>query len=101
MVESELWVGVAAVPLISGIVQMLRSAGLPARFSGLVAIVVGMILATGSMLSDAELTLIQRPAIIEALGQGLMAGLGASGFYDVTKAATNRVAFGDGRGDDG
>ncbi|WP_340085203.1 hypothetical protein MHB50_09665 [Siminovitchia sp. FSL H7-0308] len=62
---------VAIVPLIVGIVQLLKIYGLPAKFSPLAAILIGLVFGV-FLLAD---------NIKEGIIIGLMFGLSASGLY--------------------
>ena len=74
---SVVWLGVPAVPLIVGIVQVFKQAGLPSRFAGIAALILGG--AGGAWLgASAEVAL---PA---AVVLGVMSGLSASGAWSVT-----------------
>ncbi|KQL54503.1 hypothetical protein AN964_14010 [Heyndrickxia shackletonii] len=66
---------VAIIPLILGIVALLKGAGFPAKFSPFVAVVLG--LAFGVFYMD---TSIKQGIIV-----GLMLGLSATGLYSGTK----------------
>ena len=77
---SVVWLGVPAVPLIVGIVQVLKQAGLPSRFAGLMALVIG---AAGGAWLGAVTADVAVPA---ALVAGVMTGLSASGAWSVTSA---------------
>jgi hypothetical protein len=77
---SVVWVGVPAVPLIVGIVQVLKQAGLPSRFAGLVALALG---GGGGFWLGAATADVAVPAAVVA---GLMTGLSASGAWSVTSA---------------
>jgi len=77
--QSVVWFGVAAVPLIVGIVEVFKQAGLPSRWAGLTSLGLGL---AGGVLSarfgiDANV-----PA---ALAAGIMAGLAATGAWSVTR----------------
>ena len=77
--------GVAAVPLIVGLVAMLRGTfGLDGRWAALMAVIVGLALTIG----DAYTTTGGPPAnIFTAIVTGLTLGLSASGLYSGGKAA--------------
>lgn len=66
---------VAVIPLIIGIVEMFKRAGLPARFSPFVAVAIGLLLGVYYISTD----------IKEGIIIGLMLGLSASGLYSSTK----------------
>jgi len=77
--QSVVWFGVASIPLIVGIVEVLKQAGLPSRFAGLTSLGIGL---AGGVLSarfgiDADV-----PAAVAA---GIMAGLAATGAWSVTR----------------
>jgi hypothetical protein len=71
-----------ALPLTLGLVQTLKTAGLPARWAGLAAVVVG--LACGALLRLAEVGAGSYGAACLA---GAVAGLTAAGAWSGVKAA--------------
>ena len=76
------WGGVAAVPLVIALVQMLKQVGLPARFAGLSSILLG--LAGGAVFVPVANAADWRIGLI----QGLWVGVGASGLYSSIKAVS-------------
>lgn len=76
------WGGVAALPLVVGIVEVAKRAGLPPRWAGLVALILGVAggIAYGALAGFAAL---------EALPSGLLVGLAAAGAWSTTKAAAS------------
>ena len=68
--------GVMAIPLITGLVQMLTSAGVPKRFAPLFSLVLGI---TIGMLGFADGNVAQGAVV------GCAIGLSASGFYSAVK----------------
>lgn len=66
---------VAIIPLIIGIVEMFKKAGLPAKFSPFIAVTLGLLLGVFFFSSN----------IKEGIIVGLMLGLSASGLYSSTK----------------
>jgi len=77
---SVVWLGVPAVPLIVGIVQVLKQAGLASRFAGLVALGLG---GGGGFWLGAASAEVAVPAAVIA---GLMTGLSASGAWSITSS---------------
>lgn len=75
---------VAVIPLIIGVVEMFKKAGLPVRFSPFVAVTFGIILGVYFIANDVR----------EGIIIGIMYGLSASGLYSGTK---NMVEKGNGR----
>jgi L-cystine uptake protein TcyP (sodium:dicarboxylate symporter family) len=73
---------VAIIPLILGVVELFKRIGLPAKYSPLVAVALGLIV--GVVYLDASLK--------ERVLVGIMFGLSASGLYSGTK---NIVEKGD------
>jgi len=66
------------VPAIVGLVEMLKKSGLPTRWAGPVAILIGIVIMIAySVWGDL-------PIFFNVL-LGLLAALGATGFYDLTK----------------
>lgn len=78
MFEMEIY-GVLLVPIIIGVVQLFKMAGLAPRFAGLVALALGLIIALAYGLTEAGWTLFQCLIIGAALG------LSASGLYSTQK----------------
>ncbi|WP_071395543.1 hypothetical protein [Bacillus tuaregi] len=66
------------IPLIIGIVEVIKKAGLPVRFSPLVAVAIGLFF--GIFYFD---------VLIEGIIVGLMVGLSASGLYSGSKNLRN------------
>ena len=77
---SVVWLGVPAVPLIVGIVQVLKQAGLPSRFAGLAALAFG---GGGGFWLGAAAPEVAVPAAVIA---GIMSGLSASGAWSITSS---------------
>lgn len=75
--------GIPAMAVIVGIVQVFKQAGLPSRFAGVVALLLG--LTFGGL---AGLTGGDTPIYVD-VSQGLMAGLGASGAWSMGSNAAN------------
>lgn len=73
---------VAIIPLIIGIVEMFKRAGLPAKYSPFIAVAIGISLGVFFIASN----------IKEGIIIGAMYGLSASGLYSGTK---NMVEKGD------
>lgn len=87
MPEEIVWLGLAAAPTILGIVQVVRNAtGMPSRFAGLLALVLGV--AGGVTFGT-----VAAPDVGGLVGgaQGISAGLAAAGLY----AGTQQVRRGD------
>jgi hypothetical protein len=68
------WAGVAAVPLVAGIVQIAVGTGLPVRAAGLLALVIGV---TGSVATALTTDL----SILTGFTQGATVGLAAHGLW--------------------
>lgn len=71
--------GVLVVPIIMGIVQLIKNAGLNPRYLGLVAWVLGVLVGLGFGLSEAQWSILQSLIVGSALG------LSASGLYSTQK----------------
>lgn len=70
--------GVSAVVLIIAVVQLLKGAGLPAKYAGLAAVALGLAAAWG----------FGAPAgwpVMQIIVTGLMLGLSAAGLYSTQK----------------
>lgn len=65
-------------PIVAGIIELLKHAGLNTKYAPLASIGVGIALAALYTFGDIELTM--------RLWAGLLAGLAASGFYSNVKA---------------
>lgn len=74
------WAGVAALPVVIGVVEVLKRAGLPDRWAGVVALLLGI---GGALLFGAAAGL----DVTTSLAQGLLVGLAASGAWSTTKSA--------------
>lgn len=66
---------VAIIPLIIGVVEMFKKAGLPAKYSPFIAVIIGILLGVFFLASNTK----------EGIIIGLMVGLSASGLYSSTK----------------
>lgn len=66
---------VAIIPLIIGVVEMFKKAGLPAKYSPFIAVIIGILLGVFFLASNTK----------EGIIIGLMIGLSASGLYSSTK----------------
>lgn len=77
---------VSLVPMVVGISQVLKNAGVPAKLIPLVNLVLGVGI---SLIFFADL------GIKDSILQGLVAGLSAGGMYDQSRNLAN--AFGGGR----
>jgi hypothetical protein len=75
--------GVMVVPLIIGLVEMAKRAGLDARYAALLAVGLGVGISSGAWLAA---WLGGRGLFDAALG-GLALGLSASGLYSVARSA--------------
>ncbi len=89
------WAGLAAVPLVAGLVQVAKPIGLPAAWAPVLALILGIAGSIGFSYTAGEAT------IQVAIVQGLSVGLAASGLYawigtgnDAVKRV--RAANGDG-----
>lgn len=67
------------VPVVIGIIEVVKLAGLPSRFAPLLSLVLGVLGATYLVGGDLAVTVLQ----------GLIVGLSASGLYSGTKATLN------------
>lgn len=67
-------------PIIAGIIELLKQAGLNTKYAPIAAIAAGIGLAALYVFGDIELTM--------RLWAGLLAGLAASGFYSNIKEPT-------------
>ena len=77
MPDEIVWLGLAAAPTILGVVQVVKQAtGLPSRFAGLLALVLGVA-------GGVTFGLYADPSVGALLGgaQGIQAGLAAAGLY--------------------
>jgi ABC-type uncharacterized transport system permease subunit len=72
--------GVGAVALIVGLVQLIKSLGLPAKYAGLVAVALGLAMSLGHAYLADEVA-------FKAVILGLALGLSAAGLYSTTKNA--------------
>lgn len=79
--ENQIMYGVAIVPLIIGAVALVKQAGLPSKYAGLVAWALGLIVSTAYGLTDGGWSLVQCGIIGSALG------LTAAGLYSTQKNA--------------
>lgn len=72
---------VTLVPVVSGIVEVIKVTGIPTRFMALISLILGIgagfLFFTGSYQDQ--------------LFSGIVIGLSASGFYDVVKAPVTKV----------
>lgn len=75
--------GVSAVLIIMGLVQLVKGLGLPAKYAGLVAVTLGLVVSLG-FAYWAEL------AAFQAVITGLALGLSAAGLYSTTKNAIEK-----------
>ena len=79
--DLEMYVGGGGgVALIIATIQMLKGAGMPAKYGGLVAVVLGLGLAFGYGVQ-------QGWPPMQCIVTGMMLGLAASGFYSTQKNA--------------
>lgn len=78
--EAVAWGGVAALPLVVGIVQVAKRAGLPARFAGVLALALGV---GGGIFYGYAAGL----DVAASVPQGILVGLAASGVWSTTKSA--------------
>jgi hypothetical protein len=91
--ETTLIVGsVAAIPLVIGLVAVLRQTGMPVAFAPLSALVLGVILSLATAFATADTTKpLTGQAIVIATIVGLAWGLSASGLYSGTKTTIEAV----------
>lgn len=81
--EMVAWGGVAALPLVVGVVEVSKRAGLPDRWAGLLALALGI---SGGILYGGLAGL--DPII--SLPQGLLVGLAASGAWSTSRHAVGK-----------
>lgn len=62
-------------PAILALVNLLKNVGLSGRWSALVAVALGVLIACVEAYAPAE--------VVQTISQGLICGLGAAGLYDV------------------
>lgn len=65
----------AVIPVITGVVQILKTAFLPGRFAGLVAVILGVLFSVG----------VNRAVTVETVIMGVIFGLSSAGLYDGVK----------------
>jgi len=73
------WWGVPAVPLILGLVELAKRLGFPSRWAGVLAVALGVV---GSLLWMYT----QSSPLAQAVAQGLVVGLAASGLWSTEKS---------------
>lgn len=78
------YAGIVAVPLIVGLVEVCKRAGLPERFAPLMSMALGLGLSLGYMATTVVGT---GPSPMDAVVVGLALGLSASGLYSSSKTA--------------
>lgn len=79
--EAIVWGGVAALPVVAGVVQVLKSAGLvPDRFAGVAALVLGIV---GGVVFGHVAGVNLATGIV----QGIVVGLAASGAWSTSRHA--------------
>ena len=79
--ENQIMYGVAIVPLIIGAVALVKQAGLPSKYAGLVAWALGLIVSFAHGCTDGGWSLVQCVVI------GSAQGLTAAGLYSTQKNA--------------
>lgn len=67
------------VPVVTGLVELVKTAGFPSRFAGVLSLLLGL---GGAFLIGGE-------AISVLVLQGIIVGLSASGLYSATRATFN------------
>jgi len=77
------YAGIVAVPLIVGLVEVVKRAGLPERFAPLVSMALGLALSLGYMATSGD------AAWMDSLVIGIALGLSASGLYSSGKTAVD------------
>lgn len=83
--EEAIWFGVAAIPVIIGLVQLAKiTFNLSSRFAPIVAVGLGIV---GGVVSHA--TGVHDRSVLEAGFLGLLAGLTACGLYSATKTTVS------------
>lgn len=83
--------GVAAVPLIVALVEAAKAAGLPPRWAGVLAVVLGLLT---SLAYRATESVSDGRAWVDATLLGLALGLSAAGLYSGTRAAARPLEEG-------
>ncbi len=73
---------VAIIPLIVGIVELLKQLGLPQKFAGLAATILGVVIG---------IVYVAPSDVLQGLLIGLSLGLGAAGLYSTTKNTVEGV----------
>lgn len=81
-----LWFAIAATPVIVALVQLAKQTGFPSKFSGLLAVALGIAGGVGFQLADP-----QAHTIVEAGFQGLLAGLSAGGLWSGVQATREGI----------
>lgn len=76
-----MWYGFPAALLVSGVVQVIKNTGFPAKFCGALALLLGIVGGIGTSLGT-ELSL------VEGAVSGIFVGLTASGAYSAVKNST-------------
>jgi hypothetical protein len=76
----ELITTLATIPAVIALVTMAKDLGLPARFSPLVAVGLGVALVLFDGFATA--TLYDTQTVFQLIGTGIVLGLGAAGLYD-------------------
>jgi len=74
---------VPAVLVVMGVVQLAKALGFPSRFSGLLAVALGLVLSLGY-------TYFSRTPWFPAIIRGLAIGLSATGLYSTAKHVLGR-----------
>lgn len=69
------------VPIIAGLVEAVKRAGMPVRFAALASVFFGLVLGGSFGASSVELT------FFDGIVTGLVSGLSASGLYSTLRAA--------------
>jgi hypothetical protein len=79
--------GVAIVPVLVGIVQVLKETGLPGRFAPVVSLVLGILAGVALQFASAATgTPLTGPTVIQGVVIGVTLGLSASGVYSGVSA---------------
>ena len=80
------------VPLITGFVEALKRAGLPARFAALTALISGVAISVGAYVANG----MGARDLYNALLQGVAFGLASAGLYSVVRQIQVSPIKGDG-----
>lgn len=83
--------GIAAVPSIVGLVQVLKEMGLPGQYAPGASVLLGVLAGVGQVFASAGGT---NATIAQAVVTGIALGLSASGLYSGTTAVVSKLTAG-------